>query len=239
MKIIVLSKTDYKEKDVIINAISNEKEISFLVRGLLNPTNPFVWLNNPLTVADVEFVDNKDYKYPVLKRAELISSPLIKNQNYYKMMTVGVITDALTKIMLENERFQMYDLTINFLENLDKENPDYLLMTMIYISKLLKFAGIELEVNSCVCCGNKKDIVAFSFSDGGFICKNCLDSSTKTDLNSSQMKAIRFIFNAPNFAYSLNFEIKIEDKQYLLQKFYEFINESIGVSLDSIKLLVS
>lgn len=238
MKIIVLSKTDYKEKDVIINAISESEEVSFLVKGFLNPTNPFKWLNNPLTLVDVEFVDNKDYKYPVLKRADLISSPFLIDQSYEKLMAVNLASEATIKMLLEEERYQVYNDIINFLENLRKPNADIYTLVLIYLAKMIKLAGAELEVNSCVSCGSKKNIVAFSFDDGGFICSKCANESTKCDLSSTQMRIVRFIFSAPDFSYPLNVSATDQDKVYLLNKFYEFIAEKIGVELDSISLLL-
>ena len=40
MKVIILSKTPYKEKDVIFNAISEDKYFSFRARGVIDNKSP-------------------------------------------------------------------------------------------------------------------------------------------------------------------------------------------------------
>ena len=46
MKIIVISITQYKEKDGIINAISEEGAITFLARGIFDPKKKNAGINN-------------------------------------------------------------------------------------------------------------------------------------------------------------------------------------------------
>ena len=82
MKIITLSITPYKEKDAIINAISEEGEISFLARGALNINNKNSALKNQLVIADIELSEG-NYKYPVLKSSSIIEAPMKINNDYY------------------------------------------------------------------------------------------------------------------------------------------------------------
>ena len=66
MKIIVISITQYKEKDGIINAISEEGAITFLARGIFDPKNKNAGINNNLVIADIELSEG-NFKYPTLK----------------------------------------------------------------------------------------------------------------------------------------------------------------------------
>ena len=82
MKIIVISVTQYKEKDGIINAISHEGVTSFLARGILDPKNKFAPLNNYLTIADVELTES-NAKYPSLKNTDKQFPLIFYNHQYY------------------------------------------------------------------------------------------------------------------------------------------------------------
>lgn len=239
MKIIVLSKTEYKEQDIIVNAISEEGPISFKARSALSPTNPFKWLYNPLTVAEVEFAGPQTYKYPILKRAVLISSPMKEEQDLNHLLAINIVAEATIKMLEENERRLLYKDLLAFIDAYKSKSCDLLLVLLIYIAKAIKYAGFELEVNKCVHCGSSKEIVAFSFDEGGFICKNCLNENIDVDLTPSQMYLVRFVFSAPDFTYSIRDNVTEDDKKYLLQKFNAFINDIIGVQIQSIDMILN
>ena len=75
MRIIVLSITPYKEKDGIIDAISEQGDITFLAKGIMDPKNKNAALNNILVTADIELNDG-NYKYPVLKASSILDNPM-------------------------------------------------------------------------------------------------------------------------------------------------------------------
>ena len=64
MKLIILSKKDYKEKDSIITGINDEELITFSVKGLSSPKSKNAILANPLIIADVNMKEG-NYKYPI------------------------------------------------------------------------------------------------------------------------------------------------------------------------------
>ena len=91
-------------------------------------------------------------------------------------------------------------------------------------------------MNHCVFCGTTKDIVTFSFKDGGFVCRNCLAEDTERNLNKTQMLLIRTAFNASNMG-RLDYKCTKDDALIVLNKFNEFITESYGLRLKSAKLI--
>ena len=58
MKIVVLTITQYKEKDAIIDAISENGDITFLARGVFDPKNKNSSINNLLSIAEIEINDD-------------------------------------------------------------------------------------------------------------------------------------------------------------------------------------
>ena len=82
MKIIVLSITQYKEKDGIIDAISEQGSITFLAKGIMDPKNKNSAINNALVIADIE-LNEGNYKYPVLKTASITFTPMKTSNSYY------------------------------------------------------------------------------------------------------------------------------------------------------------
>ena len=236
MKIIVISKTNYKEKDVIINAISETGAISFKVRGGQVPSSPFYWVNNPLSIADVEYVENVRYIHQILKSASLIYSPIMDN-SLSRLLTIHLALEILNKMLQEEERHLIFkDLEDYLLAT--KDEKGFLLAELILLAKAIRLTGAEPEINQCVFCGAKKDIVAFSFAEGGFICRSCLQEDISIDLTPNQMNIVRFVFMVKDFSYLPIEKMNKEDLKTVFIRFRDYISDGIGINLETINHII-
>ena len=233
MKIIVLSKTDYKEKDVIINAISENGPISFKVRSGQVPGSAFYWVNNPLCIAEVEYVENVRYIHQILKGASLLFSPLNSDSSLDRLLSINLVIEVMNKMLPEEEKHLLFHEIEQYL-TVTKELKNFYFTELMFLAKAIKAAGSEPEVNRCVFCGNIHDIVAFSFAEGGFICRNCVSEDVIYDLTPTQMKIVRYLFNVEGFENADSDKLAKEDLKAIFVKFKEFIYDGIGVSLDTI-----
>ena len=237
MKVIILSHTNYKENDLICNAISETDYFSFKAFRAQDNKTDSVWLNNVMTIADIELSDRR-YKYPTLKEARMISCPLTKTDSLEYMFAIGALTEVANYLLQDDEKhFLFKDLegAINALEN----DKDIHMVLLILLAKAISLAGAELEVNQCVFCGSIHEIVAFSFPDGGFVCRNCLDdSSAIANLTPNQMKLIRYAFKAPDYSCVGSDRFTKEDKIVILKCFKEYINDGLGANIKSIDNLL-
>lgn len=234
MKVIVIGKTDYKEKDTIVNAISNEGLISFKVRGSQVPNSHLAWINNPLTVAEVEYVENVRYRHQILKNATLLYSPL-KDTSIERLLFVNLVVEVVNKMFMDEDKHLLFDLILDLFKVTDKAN-NFVIYELLFLANAIRLTGLEPEVNSCVLCGSKNDIVAFSFAEGGFICRKCLEPDMIIDLNPSQMRWIRYLFNHHDFKELADTSKFIkEDQIAILNKLQNYVLEANGVKLESIK----
>ena len=234
MRLIILSISNYKEKDGIVTALGENESISFLARGIFDPKNKNAALNNPLCMIDAELV-YKNSKYPNLESYALVSSPFLLKLDFKRITAMQVLLEATLKLVIEEERFYLYEPLKEALVAL-KSGIDPNSVVLIYLGKVLKVNGYTFSINECNNCGSKKDIVAFSFFDGGFICKDCLDETIKCDLNSHQMLLMREIFG--NQDYKNLKELDEEDTAVILSKFFEFISHSFDVNMKSFDLFL-
>ena len=234
MEIITLKITNYKEKDGIIEAISPDGVISLLCRGLFDPKSKNALLNNPLTIADVETSSGK-YKYPVVSASSLIVSPLKANADLTYMSVVMLIQEATNFLLGEEEKPLIFDFLKRTIEDLRKgTNP--LKIAVSYLAKVLKISGYDFGVSECVMCGSKKNIVTFSFNDGGFICGNCYTQDIPKLFNKAQMFALREAFLSENTSIC-DTDIGDDELVFLVHKFKEFIHDSYGYHLKATDLL--
>ena len=236
MRVIILSTSKYKEKDCIYNALSEEGPLSFKARGAQDSKSQFVWLNNILTVADVEFAEGK-YKYPVLKNATLVSSSITGSDKLEYLYSISALAEIAKEVISDDERKYIYSDLLEAVNALKKQ-ADHLVVVLIFLARCTRYAGIELEVDKCVFSGSTSDIVAFSFDEGGFVSRNCLTKEMQIDLVGAQLKLIRYCFKSPDYNCSWADRFSSEDKKVVLNKFIEFIDNNIGVNLTSIKYLI-
>ena len=236
MKVIILSKSSYKEKDCIYNAISQEGFISFLAKGAQDPKSKYIWLNNPMTIAEVDFLQDGRYKHKVLNGAVLLSSPLTKNNNYEYLVSISILNELARNVLSDEEKHLLFD-DLEAALNALRSNKDYLMVLLVFMAKLIKIGGAALDVDKCVSCGNKNDIVAFSFADGGFLCEHCISEETPRDLKSQHMYLIRYIFKAKDFSLPNSDKYSEDEKKLILYKLRDFIDEFLGVKINAIDVI--
>ncbi len=237
MKVIILSKSNYKEKDCIYSAIGPEGFISFMAKGAQDPKSKYIWLNNPMTVADVEFLQDGRYKHKIINNATLISSPMLSANNYNYLVAINAVTELTRNFLHDEEKYLIYNEVEPVLNAL-RTGKDHYMVILVYIAKLIKLSGSELEVGKCVRCGSRHDIVKFDFDEGGFLCKNCISEDTVNDLSKEQLFLIRYIFMAKDYSLPECEKFSLEDKKLILSKLNEFADEIVGVKLSSLKELI-
>lgn len=236
MKVIILSLTKYKEKDSIVNAISENEYITFNAHGILSPTSKNAALNNVLTIADVELSTGKTQKYS-LKESSVIAFPLLHASDINYMVTLNLLAEATYKMLDDEEKH----LAFNYLEKAIyalKVAKYPLLVAISYLAKMMNLAGYALEINRCVRCGNKKNIVTFTFEEGGYVCEDCVQESDRFDLNKDQLLLIRVLAGSTDFNFN-SIEYNEDSAKLLLDKFVKFINDIGGVDLNSAKLIIN
>ncbi len=235
MEIIVLSITAYKEKDSIVTGLSSDGVHSFLVKGLLSPKSSNIILSSPLVIADVE-VSEGNYKYPTVKSSKLIASPYKLDPTLEDMAIINMITEATRVLVQDEEKIILYDMLKGAILALKEQKTDMYQVLLTYLAFILKKTGYEFNVTECVYCGTKNDIVTFSFEEGGFICKKCIDSDTPRIFTTEQMRLIRNIFLTKDYTPFKN--VNKEDALFVLNQLAIFIEDGIGIKLKTIKLFI-
>lgn len=235
MKIIVLSISPYKEKDAVISAISEDQFITFLARGINNPTSKNIAINNPLTIADIDLMDG-NFKHPVLKSSKQIFTPLRLDMDSKYLGSLLFINEIVNFLFPDEEKPKMFKAIEDSVVAL-KKNKDWMMVLLLFMAQAIRLGGFELEVNQCVNCGSKKNIVTFSFAEGGFICQNCYSDELEHDLTKNQMILLRNIFNSRDL-HLLNSFKSDEETYFLLKKFINFIEEAFGYHFKNLRLLI-
>ena len=232
MKAIILSTSKFKEKDGIIDAISEKGYITFKAHGILDPKNKNAAINMPLVEADLTFSDKSKTSNMILKESKVLHVPLKASIDLEYLSYLSLLGEVTKTLLSDSEKGEIYkDLHQVILAY--KKQEDKKLIILKYLSVIFAHSGFALNVNECIRCGSKTDIVMFSFIEGGFICRNCLDKEDVMELSKDQMLLLRKIVNYDNYDFS-NWKVDENDSKYLLHKFFEFIYNSYGYKVKSL-----
>ena len=104
---------------------------------------------------------------------------------------MSYLCDLTYQVLKENKDSDIFDILINGLKKIDN-NLDPLIITNIIELKYLDYLGVSLNLDSCVRCNSKDNIVTIDGDAGGYICKNCLKD--ELIVSSKTIKMIRMYY---------------------------------------------
>ena len=210
VKGFVLSQSDYKESDLLMQVLTKEYGIISLVGKASKKLSS---KNHFLPMCLYEFmIDYKEGKtiYSI-HGSKLINSYF--EDNDIEMMS---FKNILCELTLKNKEIDTYSQLCFVFDKLNKENR-YLLGSL-YLSYLIKQFGITPIVDSCALCDNKK-VVSLSNRHGGFLCMNHLNG--EEILSVERLKKFRLIIKGDFDNYDVIKEFDYEFKDFeLLMDFY-------------------
>jgi len=230
---IIIKVSPYKEKSAIISALGDSETISFLAKRVLDNKSPYYFLNNPFVVVDLSFSDTKNYQYKVLSEAKLIFSPLNLNFKIEDTLSLMCLNELINKLVPDSDKPALFNDLYSCLQEIKKEGTNHYNTIFYFLAKVLTNQGYSFEVNECIHCGKKKEIVSFSFLDGGYVCRDCLENGLiETTYSIVELKFIRNIFLA-NKVEDINLSLTKDEYHHLIKYFSLFIKENFGCSLAS------
>ena len=126
------------------------------------------------------------------------------------------ITDLTKQVISEGDKKKIFEDYINTLFKIN-EGLNPLILTNILELKYLEYLGAPINYNQCIKCGNDKDIITISASDGGYICKNCYSNQIIYDSKVLKMLKMYYLVDIKTIK-----ELKISDQ--VIEIINDFIN---------------
>lgn len=219
----VLSQSDYKEADVLMQVITKEHGIISLVGKAskkLDSKNHFL----PMCVYEF-MIDYKDGKTIYSIHSSKLINSYFEDNDIELMSFKNILIEAC----LKNKDINTYDELCFVFDNINKDNK-YLLGSMFF-SYLSKQFGVAPIVDGCTVCGSKK-VVSLSNGNGGFVCEKHTDGLSPLPVD--RLKKFRLIVKGEFKDYDVlkTFDYDIFDfymitnffldNAYLKLKSYEF-----------------
>ena len=188
---IIIGDTNYGESSKILNVFTKEYGIiGIMSKGCRKLKSNLRTVSQKLIFG----VFNIYYKENGL--STLIS---VDNKRFFKNILTDISKIGYSTYLIElveqtykqNPNEEIYDLLISGLNKIeDGFNP--LIITNILELKLLDYLGIGINLDGCNICGSRDDIITFSCSSGGYICKNCL--TNERIVSQKSIKVLRMFY---------------------------------------------
>lgn len=230
---IVIQSNRYREKDKMVSVLTADGIYSFLARGTMKLDSK----NRP----SVEILTQGRYLLSYtkdglsLRQGETIFSLNKARQNFVAIRTLSFIEELTYKFITKDIANKIYDLLLKILQCIEDGNDCYTL-SLIYLAKVIEANGYGLFVDGCVRCGSKENLVALSYIDGGFVCRNDYRESEDLPVGERKLKIIRYIFKVGQVDL-LRVSFAKEECLELIRDLCSFFSEATSTRINSIKLL--
>ena len=188
---IIISTTPYKESSKILQVYTKKYGlISVIAKGANRIKSNLRALTLNYTYGYF-YMYYKDNKLSTLTNVDLIDSFINIKNDIVLISYMSYLCDLVKQVIKENDDDIIYDNLIESLRKIDN-GLDPLVITNIFEIKMLDYLGVGLNLDSCIKCGNKTDIITIDPDLGGFICKNCYKDSII--VNPKTIKTIRLYY---------------------------------------------
>ena len=235
LKVIMLSQSDYKDNDAMIQTLSLEKGIlTFIAKGLLKSESKNASACLPFSESELTYDEKEGSSLQILHSATIINSHRLLREDLSKQTVMTVISELVSQLLKENydpkllnEVYKVYTQCMSTVETSDKHAHT---LTFFLVCALGWF-GVEPHVDECTLCGDTQ-INSISMEEGGFICSNCQKEIQSQLFSSDFLYAFRIVnkVTSDNFSRYLNYNAP--DKT-LIDFLYQFMQYHTNISLKS------
>lgn len=230
---MIINETPYGDTSKIIQIFTKEYGIlGVMCKGVKSIKSRLRALTIKFTYGSF-YIYKKEGKLSLLKDVDLLDEFKTIKNDILLIGYLNYITELTTQVYKQNSTSILYELYISAVKKLN-EGKDPLMITNILELKFLTYLGVGLELDSCILCGNKTNIVTLDADEGGFVCQNCYTNqllvTTKT------IKLIRMYYYVEIDSIS---ELKISEEvvkeiNFFINRYYE---RYTGLFLNSKKFL--
>ena len=225
----ILSETSYGETSKIINVWTKK----YGVIGIMCKGAKSLKYKNRVSTMRFSYAKFNIYlkqgKLSTLVSADVIN-PLKKIRSDITLIGyLSYLTELTEQVIKQNNDLLLFDDFINSVLKIE-DGLDPLVITNILEIKYLEKLGVLFNLDECVVCGSKNNIVTINADKGGFICLNCLSNEVIVDKKVIKMLRMYYYVNIKSIT-----NIKVEDNiKNTINKFLDmYYDRYTGLYLNS------
>lgn len=231
---IIVNETPYGDTSKIIQLYTFEYGIiGIMCKGVMSMKSRLRALTIKFTYGSF-YIYYKEDKLSILKDVDVLDDFKTIKNDIILISYLNYVTELTTQVFKQSGEAILYNLYLAGIKKINASmNP--LVITNILELKYLPFLGVGLELDSCILCGNKTDIVTLDADEGGYVCKSCYTNQVL--VSSKTVKMIRMYYyvaidSITNLKIS---EEVVKEINFFINRYYE---RYTGLYLNSKKFLL-
>lgn len=233
---IVIRTIDYGEANKILTLYTREMgKIGVMARGAKRPKSRLSSISQLFTHGN--YVFQKTSGLGILNQGEIIHSFRDLRSELFLTAYGAYIVELLDKLTDQHDiNPYLYELLLQTIGYID-EGLDYEILTRIFEIKMLRVAGIGINVDNCARCGAVEGDFSFSIKEGGLLCQRCLYAdgrSLKINFTTAKLLRLFYYFDLNRLG---SISVKKETKHQLKQVLEAYYDEFSGLRLKSKRFL--
>lgn len=201
---IIVREIPYGETSKIIHVYTIEGIISIMCKGAKSLKSPFRATTLKFTYGKFN-IYYKENKLSNLSSVDIIN-PLSKIKNDIVLLSYLNYMTELTTQVLKQTTDNLYEDFINAILKIEL-GLDPLVIANILEIKYLDNLGVGLNLDSCVSCGSKVNIITIDGDRGGYICSNCYQNEMIVDKKTIELLRMYYYVDIKSIS-----KLKISDK---------------------------
>lgn len=169
---IVVTETAYGESSKIINILTKDSGIiGVMAKGAKKIKSALRISTEKFTLGTFQVYYHKN-KLSTLVSADIINPLLNIKTDIIKIGYLTYITELAYQTAKQNDDSNIYNILKSTILKIE-EGLNPMIMTNILELKMLDYLGVGIDLDKCIKCGNKSNIITINGDEGGYICFNC------------------------------------------------------------------
>ena len=208
----VTSKVNYQESDAIITILTDSGKTSFKARGINKINSKNGPALNYFMISDYVLSSKSELSNKTLKTANIVKV----YKSCFDDLTISASYLYICSLLNQvSEQINGYQMALKCFEMLD-ENIEPLNVLNYFVKELVNALGYKPNLDGCINCHNKNNLISFNLEQGGFICKKCFDNNLYINMPTLFLKDLYLFLKNDDFVQL--------DKQHAL-KIFKLYNE--------------
>lgn len=167
---MIVKEIPYGETSKIIHLLTNEGILGIMCKGARSLKSPFRATTLKFTYGKFN-IYYKENKLSTLSSVDIIN-PLTNIKNDIVLLSYLNYITELTLQVIKQSNENIYEDYLAVVLKIE-EGLDPLIMSNILEIKYLDYLGVGLNLDSCVSCGSKANILTIDGDRGGYVCQKC------------------------------------------------------------------
>ncbi|WP_058307954.1 DNA repair protein RecO [Gracilibacillus massiliensis] len=219
----ILRTQDYGETHKIVTLLTPTLgKVGAIARGAKKTKSRMAAITQPFIHGS--YLIQPGSSLATIQQGEVLTSFRKIREDIFKTAYTSYLAE-LTDKLIDPKKYNpfIYKQLLHTVE-LINEDKDAEILSMIYEWKMYKEAGFAPVVTQCVSCGNNQDLKAFSITNGGMLCRNCLAKDENKVALTEKVAKLMAIFAWVEVEQIGNISVKPENKviiQRIMDQYYE------------------